>query len=380
MVGGQRRRSTAGVLAVILMLLSPLMLVSGLRAAAQGSTPVSVDCNPAPRPAIEAPPPSTAPAPAAAAELTPISVGVVPVSIFAPVFVALEKGYYAAQGLDVTLEGLPGGADLIALTASDQFQISAAGAGPAFWNAVALGLPIAVIAPGHQEGNPVATPLMISRAACEAGTIVRVADLRGKRVSVNARGATEYWLNAALGTGGLTITDVTVETIPFAEAVLALEAGAIDAAMIGEPLATKAVQDGIAVPLTEDFPIDNVLPTVIIANTDFAAENPEAVTGFIVAYLKASRDLAGSGWADPENLAIVETYTRVPAGLAAAAIPPVYLLNGEVDPAALGLLQAFFRGQGQLEYADDIDPATVVNMSFVDAALEQIGRAEPHQP
>ncbi|MDQ3411992.1 MAG: ABC transporter substrate-binding protein [Chloroflexota bacterium] len=311
----------------------------------------------------------------AAAELTAISVGVVPVSIFAPVFVALEKGYYAEQGLDVTLEPLPGGADLIALTASNQFQISAAGAGPAFWNAIALNLPITVIAPGHQESTPVATPLMISRASCETGAIASVADLRGKRISVNARGATEYWLNAALSTGDLTISDVVVETIPFADAVLALEAGAIDAAMIGEPLATRAIQGGIAVPLADDFPIANVLPTVVIANSDFANESPELVTGFVIAYLKASRDLSGTGWADPANLAIIEQYTQVPAELAAAAVAPVYLLNGEIDPAALGRLQSFFRARGQLEYPDDIDPATVVDGTFVEAALERIGTA-----
>ncbi|MBA2519975.1 MAG: ABC transporter substrate-binding protein [Chloroflexia bacterium] len=375
MLGKDYARALRSVLAVFVLLVVPVLLSAAPLLAAQGSTPVSVDCSPAPRVPRDPPPAANNPEPVAAAELTAISVGVVPVSIFAPVFVALEKGYYAEQGLDVTLEPLPGGADLIALTASNQFQISAAGAGPAFWNAIALNLPITVIAPGHQESTPVATPLMISRASCETGAIASVADLRGKRISVNARGATEYWLNAALSTGDLTISDVVVETIPFADAVLALEAGAIDAAMIGEPLATRAIQGGIAVPLADDFPIANVLPTVVIANSDFANESPELVTGFVIAYLKASRDLSGTGWADPANLAIIEQYTQVPAELAAAAVAPVYLLNGEIDPAALGRLQSFFRARGQLEYPDDIDPATVVDGTFVEAALERIGTA-----
>lgn len=378
MLGGHLVRVSAGFLALVL-LLSPMALTAPSIVTAQGATPVAPDCSPT-RVAAVAPPSSEESNPAPAAELTPVSIGVVPVSIYAPIFVALEKGYYAEQGLDVTLEALPGGADLIALTANNQFQISAAGAGPAFWNALALGLPIKVIAPGHQEGNPVATPLMISRATCESGSIRGVADLRGKRVSVNARGGTEYWLASALGTGGLTLDDVTVETIPFAEAVLALESGAIEAAMIGEPLATKAIQDGIAVPLTETFPIENVLPTIIIANTDFAAENPDLVTGFVVAYLKASRDLSGAGWAEPEHLAIVEQYTQVPADLAAAAVPPIYLLNGEIDPQALGLLQSFFRTRDQLEYDEDIDPASVIDHSYTESALEQIGPAASESP
>ena len=377
MLGGLLTRAAAGVIALVILL--PFVVATSPLTAAQGATPAAPSCAPV---RVSAPAPAASEQPAAipAETLTPVSIGVVPVSIYAPIFVALEKGYYAEQGLDVTLEPLPGGADLIALTANNQFQISAAGAGPAFWNAMALGLPIKVIAPGHQEGNPVATPLMISRAACESGTIAAVADLRGKRVSVNARGGTEYWLAAALATGGLTLDDVTVETIPFAEAVLALESGAVDAAMIGEPLATKAIQDGIAVPLTESFPIDNVLPTIILANIDFAAENPELVTGFVVAYLKASRDLSGAGWSDPKHLAIVEEYTQVPAELAAAAVPPVYLLDGEIDAEALGLLQTFFRERGQLEYAENLDPDSVIDRTFVDAALEQIGPASSPTP
>lgn len=378
MLGGLLTRAAAGVL-TLLMLLPFAVATTSTPMAAQGATPAALNCAPT-RVATVVSAESEPLAAIPAENLTPVSIGVVPVSIFAPIFVALEKGYYAEQGLDVTLEPLPGGADLIALTANNQFQIAAAGAGPAFWNAQALGLPIKVIAPGHQEGNPVATPLMISRAACESGAIATVADLRGKRVSVNARGGTEYWLAAALGTGGLTLDDVTVETIPFAEAVLALESGAVDAAMIGEPLATKAIQDGIAVPLTETFPIDDVLPTVILANTDFAAENPELVTGFVVAYLKASRDLSGASWADLGNLAIVEQYTQVPADLAAAAVPPIYLLDGEIDAESLGLLQTFFRERGQLEYADDLDPAAVIDRAFVDAALEQIGPAASPTP
>ena len=64
-------------------------------------------------------------------------------------------------------------------------------------------LPITAIVAGHQEGSPVATPLMISRRACETGAITSVADLAGKRVAVNAPGGTEYWLGQALATAGL---------------------------------------------------------------------------------------------------------------------------------------------------------------------------------
>ena len=53
---------------------------------------------------------------------------------------------------------------------------------------------------------------MISKAACESGAITSVADLEGKKVSVNARGATEYWLDQALATAGLSLDDIDLQT------------------------------------------------------------------------------------------------------------------------------------------------------------------------
>jgi NitT/TauT family transport system substrate-binding protein len=302
-----------------------------------------------------------------------MTVGYIPVSIYAPVFVAEAKGYFAEQGLDVSLETFAGGSEVVVLTASGQVDVAATGAGPGFWNAMAQGLPLSVVAPGHAEGSPVATPLMISKEACESGAIGSVADLAGKKVSVNARGATEYWLGQALATGGLTIDDVDLQTLAFPDAVVALESGALDAAMVGEPLATRAERDGVAVRLLSDFPVQDVQPTVILANSDYAAANPEAMAGFVTAYLRAARDLTGPGLKDPANLAIVEEYTGVPAALIADAVQPVYAVDGEIDVEGFDKLQAFFRERDQLEYDEDIDPATFVDTRFVEAALAALG-------
>lgn len=372
-----RITSRVTLLLLLALLTSSFWITGSPRVVAQDATATPLSCEPAPStnqttaaasPTVDSAEP--------AAELAEVKVGYVPVSIFAPVFVALEKGYYAEQGLNVSLEPFPGGSDPVVLTASGQLDIAIGGAGPAFWNAIAQGLPIKVIAPGHAEGNPVATPIMISKSVCDAGEITSVADLRGKKVSVNARGATEYWLSQALGTAGLTIADIDLQTLPFPDAVAALASGAVDAAMVGEPLATKAEQDGIAVRLLTDFPVQDVQPTIVFANQDFLNDRPELAAGFVTAYLKASRDLSGAGWYDPNNLAIVEQYTQVPTELVAAAVQPVYAVDGSINLEGLAKLQAFFRSLEQLEYDDDLDPATIVDTQFVDAAVTTLGPAQ----
>ncbi len=375
-----RTRSVILSMLLLMVMIAPLSLIGSgaVSARAQGSTLSCEPLKPATSPDAAAAPSVEAGVPAD--ELAPVTMGYVPALIFAPVFVAKELGYFAEYGIDMSLEPLPGGSDMVVLTASGDFNAGIGGTGPAFFNAIDVGLPITVIAPGHQEGSPVATPLMISKEACESGAITSVADLAGKRVSVNARGATEYWLEAALETGGLTIEDVTVETLAFPDAVAALQSGAIDAAMVGEPLATQAEQDGIAVRLASDFDVQNIQPTMIFANSDWATSNPALASGLVAGFLKASRVLMDGGFNNPEILAIIEEYTNVPADLVASSVQPVYSANGTIDLDSISELQSFFRQQDLLEYDDDIDPATFVDDSYVEMALALIGTVDAATP
>ena len=367
-------------LVISLLLLGPMLLTSSASGivAQSDATPAALSCSPPAAASTGGAASGEVATPIAAvpADAIQVTMGYVPVSIFAPVFVAKEKGYFAEAGLDVTLEALPGGSDMVVLTATGEFDAGIGGAGPAFWNGMSRGLPLRVIAPGHGEGDPVATPLMISRQSCESGAIASVADLRGKKVAVNARGATEFWLSRALAIGGLTLDEIELQTLAFPDAVTALASGTIDASMVGEPLATKAEQDGIAVRLLTSFDVQAVQPTLIYGNTEWLDANPEAATGLVTGYLRAARDLTGDGFTDPANLAIIEQYTGVPAVLVAAAVQPVYAVDGRIDTEGLNMLQRFFREREQLDYATNLDAADFVDTQYVDAALATLGPAE----
>ncbi len=367
-------------LTVMLALVAAPFLVGASFARAQEASPVAspISCEVTPK-AENAIAPTVTPDAAGSptGDLQKIKVGFVPVLVFAPVFVAQELGYYAEEGLDVQLEPFPGGSDPVVLTATGELDAAFVGVGPAFWNGAAQDLPIKIIAPGHAEGDPVATPIMISRKSCEDGTITSVADLKGKKVSVNARGATEYWLNAALSTGGLTIDDIQLEVLPFPDAVAALESGAVDAAMVGEPLATKAEQDGIAVRLSTDFPVQDIQPTAIIGNEQWMTDHPEQAEAFVTGYMRASRLLAEGGLDDPAVQAIIEKYTGVPASLVAASVQPVFSSDGFIAFEGLSKLQTFFRERDQLEYDTDLDPYSLADETFVMAAMAEINPNSP---
>ena len=372
-----RRFGTGSPNVTIALLVAALAMLLPAMGGAPGVAQERLSCEPIPKATPSAPIPADIEIPAFETpdDAVDVTIGYTPISIYAPMFVAYEKGYFAEEGLNVSLEALPGGSDMVVHTATGEFDAGIGGIGPAYWNAAAQDLPVTIIAPGHMEGSPVASPLMISKDACESGEITRIADLKGKKVAVNAPGATELWLDTALRTDGLTIADIELEYMAFPDAVAALDSDAIAASIVGEPLATRAENDGIAVRIAPDFDVQSFQVTAIFASDQFLSDNPEAATGLVTAYLRASRDLT-ENFNDPVNLAIIQKYTDVPPVLIAESVKPVYQVDGQIDLDSFALLQDFFRDRGLLVYDENLDPASMIDTQYVDGALERLGGSQ----
>jgi len=308
-------------------------------------------------------------------ELTEVTVGFVPAMVYAPLMIANDKGYFEQHGLDVQFENLPGGSDMVVLTANGDFDIGVGGAGPAYFNAAERGVNLTIVAPLHFERDPQATPLMVSKERYDSGELTSAGDLEGFKVSVNARGATEYWLDTALRTDGLTIEDIDLQQLPFPDVPAALESGALDGGMLGEPVATMAEQQGIAVRLDVDFPAD-FQPTFVWVNPDFATEEPDLVTGFAAGMMQGCRDLWGDDWDSEENLAIINSYTNVDADLIRESSRTWCEPNGTINVDDLATLQTFFGDRELLEYDEPLDIESLIDRSYVEAALEEIGESD----
>ncbi len=292
-------------------------------------------------------------------QATSVTVGYVPQMVFAPLFVAQEKGYFREAGLDVKLERLGGGADMLVQTAAGNFDVGAAGLGVAVFNAAAAAIkekrevPFEVVAPLHSERPPVVTPLVVSKARFQSGEITKIADLKGKTVAVSARGGSlEYWLAKALEQGGLTFKDIKLTVLAFPDVPAALGNKGIDAAMLGEPFRTLAEDQGAIEVLTDDF-VDGESPTGVYWNRAWAKKHPEAAAGFLEAYTRAVSDLEAGAWS--EAAVTIEKYTGVAADVVKRANRPHYDPSGKVDVAGLKRQEEFFRGQGLLTYSGELD-------------------------
>jgi NitT/TauT family transport system substrate-binding protein len=329
---------------------------------------------PAPQPAAADAAAEATPVPAGdTAGLPVVRVGHVPVTIYAPLFVAVEKGYFAEEGMQVELLPVEGGTENVVQVAAGNFDVAGGGIGAGMLNAVARGIEFEIVAPLHTERPPLTSPLVVSKKRFDSGELTAVGDLAGKKVSTNSKGAaTEYWLWRALQQGNLDFSDVEVLGVGFREVAPALESGSLDAGILGEPLATLAEDQGLVARLSQDF-IDRFTSTVIYFNKEWATANPELAQGFVKAFIRGARDLNGDLWYDEANIAIIEKYTGVPADVVARANRSYHDPNGEVPLDDIMELQRFFKEQGELNYADDIDLSQFVNTSYAEVAIAELG-------
>ncbi len=302
-----------------------------------------------------------------AGKATVIRLGYVPVMIFAPLFVAKERGYFADNGLDVQLTPLQGGSDSVVQLAAGNFDAAVGGVGAGLLNAAARGVKFTIVAPMHSEQPPLTSPLVISAKRTEIKT---VADLKGKKVSINATGAaTEYWLAQALKEGGLTFSDVQLQTVAFRDVPAALESGSLDAAILGEPLVTINEDNGVVKVLAQDF-IHGFYSTYLYMGDPLLQDNPQAAKGFIKAYLRACRDLQGD-YMNKEIAGIIEKYTKVPADVTMRAAAPQYDPNGTIPVDNIQTLQDYFMQRGELEYKTPLDVTKFINQQIAkDVAAE----------
>src|SRR5512145_1552448 len=248
----------------------------------------------------------------AVAQAPAVKIGYIPSDSFAVLYLLADR-YLTPAGVTVQMVRLPGGAEITSQVATGQLQVGGAGMGAAGFNAVAAKLPIEFIAPlhfGYLEDY------FTVRKAVWGSEVKRIADLKGRTVGLNTRGAAVEWmLDQALRRDGLTIKDVEIKIMPFPDMVPALESGAIDACILTEPFPTLAEEKGVGVrPLARPAGAKAVPITATFWNAEWAKSNADLAHRVMLGYVRAVRDLAadgGRGWTEDRNVDIIVKYAAV---------------------------------------------------------------------
>ena len=309
-----------------------------------------------------------------------IQVGTIPILGSAPFFTAAAKGYFTEQGLDVELQSFPSAGPMVAPLSVGQLDVGGGQFGVSYLNAV--GAELDVMSQASLSSQPPgfgAVPLLVRKDLSDSGEVTEVADLAGLKVAVNVeRGTAEYLLAKAIEPAGLTVDDVDMVTLPFPDMPAAFANGAIDAAILGNPLASKAVGEEVAVVLVEGDQITDTPQNgmVYFGQRFLDPENFEAAVRFTVAYLQGVRDLQGEGWRSDENAAILSEATGVPVPAIQNGQPFYFDPNGEPNTASLENIQQYHFDRGYTDLAAPLPISALFHREILDEALARIGLYE----
>jgi len=336
------------------------------------------DANQAGPPAATA---TTAPAAANGATATPaattgggtkpltkvvVAMGYVPNVQFAPFYVAEDKGYYAAEGLQVEFKyGQVN--DLLKVVASGDIDYANV-SGDEMVPAVAQDIPVRYILTQYYR-YPIAATAIVG----QGGPLQAPADLKGRKVGIpGPYGSTYIGLKALLKAGKLQESDIQEQTIGFTQ-VSALLQKQVDVAMtysMNEPVQIKS--QGQDVQVLEVSQYMDLAAVGVATGVKKISDNPDQVRAFVRATLKGTADTLG----DPDA-AFASSMKRTPevtgsgVDLQRAVLtatlpfmtPPAGRVPGTSDPATWKTTEAFLREIGLSNKA--VDPTTLYTNEFV---------------
>ncbi|MFC5831752.1 ABC transporter substrate-binding protein [Nonomuraea insulae] len=244
---------------------------------------------------------------------TDLLIGQYPGADSAPLFIAMERGFFKEEGLNVKQEPIQapqmvlgklsnGSMDVILGSYATILTIQASGAEK-----------FKYIADSYQ-GAAGAFGVMVKKGS----TITDVAGLKGKKIGVNAKvGLGTLTMNPHLKIAGIDpAKDIQYVEIPTTNWLSSLDKGDVDAVWMTDPYVSQAKKELGATMLLDTMsgPTDGLPITGWAATEKWVSENPKTLAAFQRAMAKAQNIAATDRSAVTK---VLPTFTKIPAETAA---------------------------------------------------------------
>ncbi|WP_168211357.1 ABC transporter substrate-binding protein [Actinosynnema sp. ALI-1.44] len=270
----------------------------------------------------------------------------------APIRLAVDKGHFKAEGLNVELTTGGKGSVNVDNVIGGSIDIGLTSYPPA----------IAAVVKGKNDIKIVADAMTTTEnlfllVVAKDGAVRTVKDLIGKKIGVSSKGGIgELALRSQMAINGVIITNEQYFSMPFADMPAALERNDIQAAIMNEPFLTQTLQaKGVSKLLspfsgsTADFPTSGW-----IAKRDFVEKNPKTLAAFQRAMAKAVQDAQDRGTVE----AAVVKYVGVPPNVASLMTMPVF--SSSTDARRFQRVVDLMKETGELPKGTDLDMRTMV--------------------
>lgn len=226
-----------------------------------------------------------------------IKVSIMPTIDVAPFHLAVQNGYFKAEGLEVeTVDAASGDASLQKLQAGE-VDIAYSSYTPFFVVKNKTNADIKFVADASSAG-PKSTEIV----AMPNGSVKSVHDLAGKKIAITAQNTIcDTLTKSVMRDNGVDYTKVQWVPFPFPQIGGAVKRGDVDAGFLTEPFITGSAKANGTVPIvdtasgaTQDF------PTAGYGSLGkFTSANPKTVAAFQRAMLRATKEAADRSKIEP---------------------------------------------------------------------------------
>jgi NitT/TauT family transport system substrate-binding protein len=335
------------------------------------------------------PPPAAAGQPAAAAPAAPpspptvLTLGIV-AAVGYPFYIGIERGYYREQGIDLQIELVRTGTDMVPMIAQGQLDISQQAVSPATFNALLRGVAMkAIVDASHSDPGQRSHAAMVRTELWESGAVRTMSDLVGRRVgSGTPPVGPSIAVDRALRRAGHRIQEFDLVQLSQPDMPAALNNGSIDGAVVFEPAisATLGLNAGVVVGwLADEYPGQAIAVQVIGTSL---IDRPDLARRFTLGYVRGARDYTDTikhKVGVEEMAALLTPYNGLDVGLNADLLRRHGLTSidpdGRINKESMAYDLGWYIETGQVERTVDLDK--FVDMQYADWAVAQLGPYAP---
>lgn len=307
------------------------------------------------------------------AEAEAIKIGSTRISSGGPVYIAIDKGYFAAEGLDASMEFFAASLPVAVATVSGGIDFGSAGLTAALYQLGGQGQLRIIAANARDAPGFPQYAFIASNKAYEAG-LKSYKDVAGKSVALGEVGApAHYTLSLITAKYGVDLKTVRVLPMQAIANVISVVTGAqADAGVTPASAVLPAIQKGDVKLI--GYPGDEV-PTqggATVITTKTANERGDLVQRYLRALRKGARAyhdaFVGSdekphmGPTAPEVLAIIAKYTQQPVDQIARALPYVDA-DARLDVKDVLRQIAWYKAEGMIK--GEVDGDKIIDQRYV---------------